>query len=124
MSELKLLPCPFCGVDLHGEIDDGARFHTHPKSDCWFSEYEFDQIDIEKWNRRAAPVGEVELPALPKHYARFNIDGPDGHRIQGYTAEQVRQAQRDAIAPYAELIRVLERERADLIAYIDNFKNS
>jgi hypothetical protein len=51
----RLKPCPFCGAQLQGEIDDGAQFHTHPKNDCWFSEYEFDQINIEQWNRRTAP---------------------------------------------------------------------
>jgi hypothetical protein len=63
MSTEELKPCPFCGVELHGEIDDGARFHTHPKSDCWFSEWEFDQINIEQWNRRADPAAGTEKDA-------------------------------------------------------------
>lgn len=37
------------------------------------------------------------MPPLPKHTYRFNIDGPDGHRIKGYTAEQVAHAQAEAV---------------------------
>jgi len=63
---------------------------------------ELDADEKAAWIAKcAAPVGEVELPALPE------LTVP---RIDAYTAEQVRQAQRDAIAPYAERIRVLERE--------------
>ena len=78
---------------------------------------------------RAAPVGEVELPALPhkigpvyngNYWTQSDTVNPPGERLADvFTAEQVRQAQRDAIAPYAERIRVLERERAALIACID-----
>ena len=44
--------------------------------------------------RRAAPVGEVELPALPEplRFAQWT-----GGEVFAYTAEQVRQAQREAI---------------------------
>jgi hypothetical protein len=65
------------------------------------------------------------LPALPTEAANIwysrglpNFDDSDklsvlddgtGKAIPLYTAEQVRQAQLDAIAPYAERIRVLER---------------
>lgn len=37
----------------------------------------------------AQPVAAGELPSLPKHYGHFNINGPDGHRIKGYTADQM-----------------------------------
>jgi hypothetical protein len=59
--------------------------------------------------RRAAPVGEVELPALPEplRFAQWT-----GGEVFAYTAEQVRQAQQAAIASYVERIRVLERELA------------
>jgi hypothetical protein len=63
--------------------------------------------------RRTAPVSAPiveELPALPRpaYYdrvsARMSGDGI------GFTEDQYRQGQRDAIAPYAERIRQLERE--------------
>ena len=49
---------------------------------------------------RPAEVDDEGLPGLPQHFGRFNIDGLDGHRIKGYTAEQYRQGQRDAVAAY------------------------
>lgn len=47
---------------------------------------------------RPAEVDDEGLPPLPKHSDRFNVNGPDGHRVKGYTAEQYRQGQRDAVA--------------------------
>lgn len=31
----------------------------------------------------------AELPPLPKNFGRFNINGPDEHRIRGWTSEQM-----------------------------------
>ncbi len=41
--------CPFCGLHL---IGDG--FYEHPKADCIFSGWEFPELDLVAWNRRAA----------------------------------------------------------------------
>lgn len=47
---------------------------------------------------QATPEGGQDLPPLPAHFGRFNIDGPDGHRIKGYTADQMRDYARAALA--------------------------
>jgi hypothetical protein len=87
------------------------------------------QACVEYHSLRAAPMGE-ELPALLDQVAddiepvaAFTPNGravkwhPSYQASEGYTtlytAEQVRQAQMDAIAPYAERIRQLERELAE-----------
>ena len=59
---------------------------------------------IDGWPAAAPVVGEVELPALPLPDSDLLGDG----RYPVWGDAQVRQAQMDAIAPYAERIRVLE----------------
>jgi hypothetical protein len=44
------------------------------------------------------PAGAGELPPLPRNYGRFNINGPDEHRIRGWTQEQMHDYARAAIA--------------------------
>jgi hypothetical protein len=90
-----LKPCPFCGVHLKGEIDDGCSFHTHPKNECFFSEWEFDALNVEQWNRRSAAIGEGGLPELPDVLNRYTNVG-----LAGYTADQMRQFAHDAVAAY------------------------
>jgi len=65
---------------------------------------------------RPAEVDDEGLPGLPKHFGRFNIDGPDGHRIKGYTAEQYRQGQRDAVAADRALLLECKRFLEDMHA--------
>jgi hypothetical protein len=114
MRELK--PCPFCGASSDRIIltEHEAHAHSpmlqamvpgipdHPGS--WTIECggcNVGMIDdtraevVAAWNRRAAPadVGEDGLPELPAP-VRMSAD----QAYLGYTAEQVRQAQRDAIA--------------------------
>lgn len=63
---------------------------------------ELDADEKAAWIAKcAAPVGEVELPALPTQHVP----------MVGWTLTQAyQQGWKDAIAPYAERIRVLERE--------------
>jgi hypothetical protein len=66
--------------------------------------------------RRAAPVGEVELPALPEplRFAQWT-----GGEVFAYTAEQVRQAQRQAfVAGRLAAIADSQREVASDLAAI------
>jgi hypothetical protein len=95
-AELNLLPCPFCGVQLEGEIDDGASFHTHPEGECMFSGWEFDQLNLSRWNRRAAPSASV-APSNEAPCASDELPPPDytqnvmgGDNIDYYTADKVR----------------------------------
>lgn len=54
MSEIKLLPCPFCGVELHKH----HRYYHHEINGCLFDDYEFFEEDFEKWNTRK-PMQEI-----------------------------------------------------------------
>ncbi len=74
MDNKELLPCAFCGEHLIGEVDDECNFHTHPKNDCFFSEWEFDRLDYAQWNRRAPAPQAAPVP-MHEHNARFAIDG-------------------------------------------------
>ena len=54
MSEIKLLPCPFCGGELHKH----HRYYHHEINGCLFDDYEFFEEDFEKWNTRK-PMQEI-----------------------------------------------------------------
>ena len=84
--------------------DDRAAALWNAQADQHNQWSELDADEKAAWIAKcAAPVGEVELPALP------TAEIPAyGDAAPLYTAEQVRQAQVDAIAPYAERIRQLE----------------
>jgi hypothetical protein len=60
----------------------------------------------------SAPMGQ-ELPPLPRPVAIGWKGGSFTELSYGYTERQFRQGQLDAIAPYAERIRQLERELAE-----------
>lgn len=85
----ELAPCPFCGQSDHAQ---------HLPT-CWFLLRDIGASRARlaaAWNRRAAPVvGDDGLPPLPEplRFAQWT-----GGEVFAYTAEQVRQAQRDAIA--------------------------
>lgn len=79
----ELKPCPFCGEDLNQHGD----FSVHPYGTCFFSEWEFDALNVEKWNRRTAPVSAPmgqELPPIEydKSADRTYIPLPGGWEIQ------------------------------------------
>ncbi len=49
--------CPFCGEHLSGKQKTG--FYVHPNNDCLLSRFEFDELAMEQWGRRAC------APSLP-----------------------------------------------------------
>jgi hypothetical protein len=106
----ELKPCPMCGgaAKMHdmeeyfmAACECGVNYEGPNADDCTAG-----------WNARTPPVsapmgtnGEaIPLPPLPDEV--FLCD-PD---VYGYTDIELRQAQQDAIAPFAERIRHLERE--------------
>lgn len=119
-----LLPCPFCGARLQDEIDDGVAFHTHPKGDCWFSEYEFDQINVEQWNSRATPPSSStapEVPPFPEPLTLADVDyatntpaswDPDYRRT--WQQLQVAQATIRELRAYARQLRALASRPAEV----------
>lgn len=57
MSEIKLLPCPFCG----GEAElVGDKYHWVLCKDCKGGSHAFENVEeaIEKWNQRK-PMQEI-----------------------------------------------------------------
>lgn len=62
MADTKLLPCPFCGVRLSHEVDDGIDFYDHPTSVCILSGTEIAQDRLIEWNRRATPPSPNTAP--------------------------------------------------------------
>lgn len=53
----KSAACPFCGEHLSGKQKTG--FYVHPNNDCLLSRFEFDELAMERWGRRAC------APSLP-----------------------------------------------------------
>ena len=73
--------------------------------------------------RVASVVGDDGLPPLPEPDGEADVP-VDAERavftaVDAWSESLVRQAQRDAIAPYAERIRVLEREAEEMRVSID-----
>lgn len=60
----ELLPCPFCGTHLVGEGDSESNFYQHPRGECFFSEWEFDCMDVAAWNRRSPPPAAEGVEGL------------------------------------------------------------
>lgn len=69
MSELKPAGCPHCGAALTGVGDADGNFYEHPKNDCWLSEWEFHDLNVAAWNRRATQPASAP--------ADDDYDGPD-----------------------------------------------
>lgn len=61
MSELKPLPCPFCGCELeqrYKQVYGNKRIvYMHPNNGCVLLSWYVDGTNIFAWNRR---VGEGE----------------------------------------------------------------
>jgi len=54
----KILPCPFCGLELENETDESEPYkwfegyYVHPeKDDCPFDNFEFDGLPL-LWQKR------------------------------------------------------------------------
>ncbi|WP_186158974.1 hypothetical protein [Burkholderia gladioli] len=56
-ADQKSAACPFCGEHLSGKQKTG--FYVHPNNDCLLSRFEFDELAMEQWERRAC------APSLP-----------------------------------------------------------
>jgi hypothetical protein len=102
MEAERAAPCPLCDSqqvqvcrDSNNPAKDSARCR-----DCKCT------APLSVWNRRAAPVGEVELPALP--------EGDEAGMYKGSCIVIPHEEVLAWFAPYAERIRVLERELATL----------
>jgi hypothetical protein len=76
--------CFVCGNAIGHELD--CPNHPANRPEVWSSP------------AQTTPEGGRELPPLPKNFGLFNIDGPDGHRIKGYTADQMRDYARAAFS--------------------------
>ncbi|WP_323142773.1 hypothetical protein [Massilia phyllosphaerae] len=105
-EDAGLLPCPFCGGT---NIDPAEWSGNDGKSGPGCGDCGALGESIEAWNRRAAPALDASgLPPLsapvgtiyPGNYWTASVQAtPPGTTIATvYTAEQVRQAQRDAVA--------------------------
>jgi hypothetical protein len=112
----ELKPCPFCGSQ---NIDPAEWSGNDGKFGPGCTDCGALAESADDWNRRTAPVSAPmgqELPPLPEPAGQMNkrqtkkLEWPFQ---PGYTADQFRQGQRDAIAPYAERIRQIERELAE-----------
>jgi hypothetical protein len=123
-----LKPCPFCGS---ANIDPAEWSQNDGKTGPGCGDCGALAESVEEWNRRTAPVSapivedfsEIPLPPLPKAKMLVGQHLDSLHVL--YSADQVRQIQREAIATYAERIRQLERElsehKAARIAYASEF---
>lgn len=61
MSEIKLLPCPFCGAEMIVFEDKQLFGHRLEEEDCILAMHYFSTMDIEsieKWNARK-PMQEI-----------------------------------------------------------------
>jgi Lar family restriction alleviation protein len=113
MSE-ELKPCPFCGNDtvhVHDSYCAGSGFMVLCANCTAEGPLSNTESEAEsEWNRRTAPVSAPldtqALPPLPKPDSKGWI----------FTSSQLSQYAREAIAPYAERIRHLERELAERMA--------
>ena len=91
----RAAPCPFC----RGELNQHGDFYVHPYGACFFSEWEFDALNIEKWNRRAPAVGEDGLPPLlanvvhvTRRIRRCESDVPAQVVLEHFAIEYAREA--------------------------------
>ena len=126
----RAAPCPWCGEvpdvsnNASFRLTDGVKYGA---LQCCVvgPEVRTDYKDVPHWkakaiaawnDRRASPVGEVELPPLPtnvthvtRRVRRCESDVPAQLVLEHFAMEYAKSA----IAPYAERIRVLERELAE-----------
>ena len=60
MSEIKLLPCPFCEAELERIEYKSDVFYRHPYNSCILSGKKVFELenDIKAWNTRK-PMGEI-----------------------------------------------------------------
>jgi Lar family restriction alleviation protein len=95
----ELANCPFCAsndVATHEHFTGHGYMVLCHNCTAEGPLHDAKALAAEWWNRRAPAVGEDGLPPLPKAALEsWHIPGKPGHY---YTAEQVRQAQRDAVA--------------------------
>lgn len=113
----ELKPCPMCGGAAHltnGYATDAVWEHgVFYRVFCGACQIRqlFHRTEAEAvaaWNRRAPAVGEDGLPPLPhkigtvyngNYWTQSDTVNPPGERLADvYTAEQVRQAKREAVA--------------------------
>ena len=139
-----LLPCPFCGsTKIFTEPDEygsGGQWvmpiHVGC-SDCGAEQQCEDIDDVPKvWNRRAAlasrpaEVDDEGLPVMPDPAGTIpmyvdDAEGTQTHEVDGYTAEQYRQGQRDAVAAdrarSGEQAKVIDQNKLGILVawYLD-----
>ena len=117
MSEIELLPCPFCGgaIDVPGSsITRDIKTARHPSNDCILSGQNWWMVPrfIEPWNRRtdlsqAAVAAALEAAAVIAETHQVY----QAHVCAARIRAQITQPQHDALA--AHVAAEVAKARAD-----------
>ena len=75
-ADHKGTACPFCGEHLSGKQKTG--FYVHPNNDCLLSRFEFDDLGMEQFQRRAPDYAAIEREHLGDPNKRTGIYAGSG----------------------------------------------